>query len=333
MAEKGFGSKESGIMKKSNKNTLADEFDKIQDKIDNLFKNEKVLWDADDDDWIELISNFRKAGVDFLEIDNKRKTAIAKPENFYQYPSARFAISQDDKGKVKFYKLLFRVEDSDKKAAEITQVEFEENTIPDLIKANDLLGKKDNEKDVDPEEIYDEPKDPKTKDMESGKDEDKMSEEDGTEADVKAAKPNEAESTPKFSFKTESMQKSVNKMFENVLDTPGFYRSNDPRARIRKYADAPMKDEKFPPSDDIENFDSIEAAKQIMELVDGIDIDGLAQIYKIVTGVDLDVENNFELAQGTGEKEAKEIADAIEHMSTSDVKYVYDALREQGLLG
>lgn len=97
--------------------------------------------------------------------------------------------------------------------------------------------------------------------------------------------------------------------------------------------DAPVNGEDIDPAEDIENFDSVEAAKQIMNLVDTVDIDGLAQIYQIVTGADLNVANNFELARGTGEKEAQEIADTIEHMSKSDVKYIYDELREQGLLG
>lgn len=208
MAEqKGFGEKTSGEMKKSEKDTLADKFDAIQDKIDNLFKNEKALWNPVDDSWIDLISKFKMAGIDFLEVDNNRLKAIAKPSHFYQYPAMRFAITQDDKGKVKFYKLSFRVEDQDKEAEEISQKDFEENCIPEIIKQNDLLGKEDNEEDLNPKDMYEEPKDAKTKDMESGKDEDKLSDEEGTEADVKAAKPNEAESTPKFNFKTESKAK------------------------------------------------------------------------------------------------------------------------------
>ena len=204
--QKGFGPKESGEMKKSSKDTLADKFDSIQDKIDNLFKNEKALWEPNDDDWINLIAQFRKAGVDFLEIDDKRKTAIAKPEDFYQYPSARFAISQCDKGKVKFYKLSFRVEDSDKKAAEITQVEFEENCIPSLIKSNDLLSKEDNDEDRNPKDLYDDVKEPtakEVKDMITDKDEDDLADDEGISADIKTVKDNSTESTPEFKFKEE----------------------------------------------------------------------------------------------------------------------------------
>lgn len=149
--------------KKSKTNTLADKFDSIQKAIEKIFKADKAIFTEYDEDFLSLISKFKMAGVDFLEVDPTRKTAIAKHENFYEYPEIRYSIVQDDKGKVKFYRLQFTTDDKDKQAEEITQVEFENNAIPTYLKPNDLMSKEDQEEDREPKNPYEDSEGTKVK--------------------------------------------------------------------------------------------------------------------------------------------------------------------------
>jgi hypothetical protein len=129
--------------------TMAKEFDSLQNKITNLFR---PIFDPMDEFFIELISKFKIAGVDFLEVNNFKKTAIAKHSNYYEYPERRYAVVVNDKNKVKFYELEFKSDDVDNKAKEVSQQEFEQLTIPTYLKPNPLLSKEDSEEDKEPEQ-------------------------------------------------------------------------------------------------------------------------------------------------------------------------------------
>ena len=191
MEKSGEGiTKDKPEMKKSKTDTLADKFDSIQKAVDKIFKADKAIYTAYDEDFLGLIDKFRMAGVDFLEIDPVRKTAIAKHENYYEYPEIRYSIVQDDKGKVKFYKLLFTTDDKNKKAEEITQVDFEDNAISTYLKPNDLMSKEDAEEDREPEDAYEDSEGSKIK-----KDEKSLAQDD---SEKKVIDQGSAESSPKI---------------------------------------------------------------------------------------------------------------------------------------
>jgi len=129
------------------KDTLTVEFERLQGKINTLFK---PIYDPIDEFFFELVAKFQKAGVDFLEVNNVKKTAIAKHSNYYEYPERRYAVVVNDKNKVKFYELEFSNSDVDKSAKEIAQKEFEDLTISTYLKPNPLQSKEDQEEDKDP---------------------------------------------------------------------------------------------------------------------------------------------------------------------------------------
>ena len=131
------------------KDTLTVEFERLQGKINTLFK---PIYDPIDEFFFELVAKFQKAGVDFLEVNNVKKTAIAKHSNYYEYPERRYAVVVNDKNKVKFYELEFSNSDVDKSAKEIAQKEFEDLTISTYLKPNPLQTKEDQEEDKDPEQ-------------------------------------------------------------------------------------------------------------------------------------------------------------------------------------
>ena len=121
--------------------SLSAEFDKLNKQVDDIFSKPVPYEDLDDPAFIDLVSKFREAGVDFLEINNQRLFAIAKHENFYEYPERRYALVQEPKGRVRFYELLFSNTDMKSNAREISQSEFEEFTIPTYLKDNDVSNK------------------------------------------------------------------------------------------------------------------------------------------------------------------------------------------------
>jgi hypothetical protein len=129
------------------KDNMAKNFDNLQNKITTLFR---PIFDPIDEFFIKLIGEFQKAGVDFLEINNFKKTAIAKHSNYYEYPERRYAIVVNENNKVKFYELEFKSNDIDKNAKEVAQQEFEQMTIPTYLKPNPLQTKEDSEEDKKP---------------------------------------------------------------------------------------------------------------------------------------------------------------------------------------
>jgi len=132
------------------KNTLSQEFDRIQGKIDTLFR---PIYDPIDEFFFKLVGEFQKAGVDFLEINHGKKSAIAKHSNYYEYPERRYAVTVNDNNKVKFYELEFsNNEAGSSPAKEIPQKEFEDLTIPTYLKPNPLMSKEDQEQDKTPDE-------------------------------------------------------------------------------------------------------------------------------------------------------------------------------------
>ena len=84
-------------------------YDKFNKDIADAFGADSVeaFKKTGDLDFEQLISKFKIAGVDFIEVNQIRKFAIAKHENYIQYPERRYAIVQDEKGKVKFYEINF----------------------------------------------------------------------------------------------------------------------------------------------------------------------------------------------------------------------------------
>jgi len=130
-------------------------YDKFNDEIRNAFGEDyvdsfKTLTDLD---FEQLIAKFKIAGVDFLEVNNLRKYALAKHENYIQYPERRYAIVQDEKGKVRFYEINFTTGDFNH-AEEINQAEFENFSIPTYLKDNDVT-KSGVGKDAFPRELSD----------------------------------------------------------------------------------------------------------------------------------------------------------------------------------
>lgn len=133
------------------KNTLSQEFDRIQGKIETLFR---PIYDPIDEFFFKLVAEFQKAGVDFLEINQGKKSAIAKHMNYYEYPERRYAVTVNDKNKVKFYELEYSNSEApgSPTAKEISQKEFEDLTIPTYLKPNPLMSKEDQEQDKTPDE-------------------------------------------------------------------------------------------------------------------------------------------------------------------------------------
>jgi len=129
------------------KDTLAVEFERLQGKINTLFK---PIYDPIDEFFFELVAKFQKAGVDFLEVNNVKRSAIAKHSNYYEYPERRYAVVVNDKNKVKFYELQYANSDVDNSAKEISQKEFEDLTISTYLKPNPLQTKEDQEEDKEP---------------------------------------------------------------------------------------------------------------------------------------------------------------------------------------
>jgi len=133
------------------KNTLSQEFDRIQGKIETLFR---PIYDPIDEFFFKLVAEFQKAGVDFLEVNQGKKSAIAKHSNYYEYPERRYAVTVNDKNKVKFYELEYSNSEAGDSptAKEISQKEFEDLTIPTYLKPNPLMSKEDQEQDKTPDE-------------------------------------------------------------------------------------------------------------------------------------------------------------------------------------
>ena len=117
-------------------------YDKFNKDIADAFGADSVeaFKKTGDLDFEQLISKFKIAGVDFIEVNQIRKFAIAKHENYIQYPERRYAIVQDEKGKVKFYEINYTTGDFDH-AEEINQAEFENFGIPTYLKDNDVTKK------------------------------------------------------------------------------------------------------------------------------------------------------------------------------------------------
>jgi hypothetical protein len=119
--------------------SLNDKFNEIQKKVEKSFDKNAGAVDYDkltDPSFLKLVDKFRIEGVDFLEIDGLKKTAITKPENQVDYPERRYALIQEKGGRVRFYELLYHQQPSDSEAKEISQKEFEDRTIPQQIKRN-----------------------------------------------------------------------------------------------------------------------------------------------------------------------------------------------------
>lgn len=139
-------------MAKEKKMVLQKEFERLYDKVEDLFK---PVYDQPEEKFEEAIANLQKKGVSIIDVNNVTKRAFAQPNNYSDNPEMRVLIVGGDGKGLKYYRLDHaRDADMDLSDGEqkLTEEEFEKLCIPTYTQPNPLMTKEDTKEDYEPKQ-------------------------------------------------------------------------------------------------------------------------------------------------------------------------------------